>query len=92
LPHIPEHLDLPIYSEVLGAGSRESSVEAIVSYRTVTSRKPGKEPDFKVEDEYSVNFGDLDEEISKLTKPEPLSSKASFGLVFDTTSCTKDLE
>jgi hypothetical protein len=39
------------------------------------------EPDFKVEDEYSVNsFGDLDEEISKLIKPEPLSSKASFGL------------
>jgi hypothetical protein len=39
------------------------------------------EPDFKVEDEYSVNsFGDLDKEISKLIKPEPLLSKASFGL------------
>ena len=35
------------------------------------------EPDFKVEDEYGVNFGDLDEEISKLIKPEPLSSEAS---------------
>ncbi|KAG4417670.1 MAG: hypothetical protein CL912_29975 [Deltaproteobacteria bacterium] len=39
------------------------------------------EPDFKVEDEYNVNsFGDLDEEISKLIKPEPLSSEPSFGL------------
>lgn len=38
------------------------------------------EPDFKVEDEYNVNsFGDLDEEISKLIKPEPLLSEASFG-------------
>ncbi|KAH9216815.1 hypothetical protein DL95DRAFT_362852 [Leptodontidium sp. 2 PMI_412] len=32
------------------------------------------EPDFKVEDEYNVNsFRDLDEEISKLIKPEPLT-------------------
>jgi hypothetical protein len=39
------------------------------------------EPDFKVEDEYSVNcFGDLDEEISKLIKREPPASEASFGL------------
>ena len=39
------------------------------------------EPDFKVEDEYSVNsFGGLEEEISKLIKPEPLSSSAFFGL------------
>ena len=36
------------------------------------------EPDFKVEDDYSINsFGDLDEEISKLVKPEPLSPRAS---------------
>ncbi|CZR69577.1 uncharacterized protein PAC_19477 [Phialocephala subalpina] len=39
------------------------------------------EPDFKVEDEYNANsFGDLDKEISKLIKPKPLSSEASFGL------------
>jgi hypothetical protein len=44
------------------------------------SSEDGIEPDFKVEDEYSVNFGDLDEEISRLIKPEPLPSKASFGL------------
>ncbi|PVH71040.1 hypothetical protein DL98DRAFT_435965 [Cadophora sp. DSE1049] len=37
------------------------------------------EPDFKVEDEYDVNFGDLDDEISRLIKPEQLSSKASLG-------------
>jgi len=28
------------------------------------------EPDFKVEDEYDFDFGDLDEAISKLIKPE----------------------
>jgi hypothetical protein len=44
------------------------------------SSEDGIEPDFKVEDEYDVNFGDLDEEISRLIKPEPLSSKASLGL------------
>ena len=39
------------------------------------------EPDFKVEDEYSITpFGDLDEEISKLMKPESLSSEASLKL------------
>lgn len=39
------------------------------------------EPDFKVQDEYSVNpFGDFEEEISKLIKPEPLSPEGSFGL------------
>jgi len=43
------------------------------------SSEDGIEPDFKVEDEYDVNFGDLDEEISRLIKPE-LSSKASLGL------------
>jgi hypothetical protein len=43
------------------------------------SSEDGIEPDFKVEDEYNVNFGDLDEEISRLIKPE-LSSKASLGL------------
>ncbi|KAH8748323.1 hypothetical protein BGZ57DRAFT_776657, partial [Hyaloscypha finlandica] len=37
------------------------------------------EPDFKVEDEYNINFRDLDEEISRLIKPE-LLSKASLGL------------
>jgi hypothetical protein len=44
------------------------------------SSEDGIEPDFKVEDEYDVNFGDLDEEIRRLIKPEPLPSKASFGL------------
>ncbi|KAH8776863.1 hypothetical protein BGZ57DRAFT_822567 [Hyaloscypha finlandica] len=43
------------------------------------SSEDGIEPDFKVEDEYDVNFGDLDEEIGRLIKPE-LLSKASLGL------------
>ncbi|KAJ8061515.1 hypothetical protein OCU04_009329 [Sclerotinia nivalis] len=46
----------------------------------------GVEPDFKVEDEYDVNFGDLDEEISKLIKPELLSSETSLGLYSTTPS------
>jgi hypothetical protein len=34
-----------------------------------------------VEDYYNFkSFGDLNEEISKLIKPEPMSSEASFGL------------
>ncbi|KAE8440344.1 hypothetical protein EG329_008460 [Mollisiaceae sp. DMI_Dod_QoI] len=44
------------------------------------SSEDGIEPDFKVEDEYDVNFEDLDEEISRLIKPKPLSSKGSLGL------------
>jgi hypothetical protein len=43
LPRIPEHLNLSLNSEALGASSRESLTKAIVSYRAVTSRKPGKE-------------------------------------------------
>ncbi|KAH6702756.1 hypothetical protein BKA61DRAFT_680954 [Leptodontidium sp. MPI-SDFR-AT-0119] len=43
LSHVPEHLCLSLHSEVLSTSSRESSVEAPVSRRAVTSRKPGKE-------------------------------------------------
>ncbi|KAF8850006.1 hypothetical protein BDZ45DRAFT_697068 [Acephala macrosclerotiorum] len=43
LPRIPEHLGLSLHSEILGAGSRESSAEAVVSHKAVASRKPGKE-------------------------------------------------
>lgn len=43
LSHIPEHLNLSLHSEVLSTSSRESSVEAAVSCRAATSRKPGKE-------------------------------------------------
>jgi len=46
----------------------------------------GVEPDFKLEEEYDVNFGDLDEEISKLIKPELLSSEASLDLHSTTSS------
>ena len=38
-----EHPHLSLYSEVLGSVSRESLVKAIVSYRVVLKRKPGKE-------------------------------------------------
>ncbi|PVH67814.1 hypothetical protein DL98DRAFT_263536 [Cadophora sp. DSE1049] len=40
---MPKHLNLSLHSEVLGTSSWESSVEAAVSRRAVTSRKPGKE-------------------------------------------------
>jgi hypothetical protein len=44
------------------------------------SSEDGIEPDFKVKDEDDVKcFGDLDEEISKLIKPEP-APEALFGL------------
>ncbi|KAG9230121.1 hypothetical protein BJ875DRAFT_488285 [Amylocarpus encephaloides] len=43
LSHIPEHLSLSLHSEVSSTSSRESSVEATVSRRAATSRKPGKE-------------------------------------------------
>ena len=43
LPRIPEHLDLSLHSEVLSAGSRELSAEAVVTHKAVASRKPGKE-------------------------------------------------
>lgn len=43
LPRIPEHLKLSIYSEVLGTSFEESPTKAAISYRAVTSRKPGKE-------------------------------------------------
>ncbi|KAH7342186.1 hypothetical protein BKA65DRAFT_478089 [Rhexocercosporidium sp. MPI-PUGE-AT-0058] len=43
LSHIPEHLNLSLYSEVLSASSRESSTEDALSRRAVTSRKPGKQ-------------------------------------------------
>jgi len=43
LSHDPEHLSLSLHSGGLSTSSRESSVEAAVSRRAVTSRKPGKE-------------------------------------------------
>jgi hypothetical protein len=43
LSDMPKHLSLSLHSEVLSTSSRESSVEAVVSRRAVTSRKPGKE-------------------------------------------------
>ncbi|KAH7374060.1 hypothetical protein BKA64DRAFT_256163 [Cadophora sp. MPI-SDFR-AT-0126] len=43
LSHVPEHLSLSLHSGGLSTSSRESSVEAAVSRRAVTSRKPGKE-------------------------------------------------
>jgi len=43
LSHVPEHLNASLHSEVLITSSRESSVEAAVSRRAVTSRKPCKE-------------------------------------------------
>ncbi|PVH70471.1 hypothetical protein DL98DRAFT_597783 [Cadophora sp. DSE1049] len=43
LSHVPKHLSLSLHSEDLGTSSRESSVEAAVSRRAVTSRKLGKE-------------------------------------------------
>lgn len=43
LPYIPEHLNLSLDSEALGASSGESPTKAAVCYRAVTSRKPGKE-------------------------------------------------
>jgi hypothetical protein len=43
LSHIPQHLNLLLHSEVLSTSSRESSEEAVVSRRSITSRKPGKE-------------------------------------------------
>ena len=49
--------------------------------RADVSSEDYNEPHFKVEDQYNLNsFGDLDEEISKAIKTEPLSSEASFGL------------
>ena len=40
------------------------------------------EPDFKIEGENKINFfGDLDKEIGRLIKPEPLSSDASFDCI-----------
>ncbi|KAG4427979.1 hypothetical protein IFR05_016539 [Cadophora sp. M221] len=41
LSHVPKHLSLSLHSEVSSTSSRESSVEAAVSRRAVTSRKPG---------------------------------------------------
>jgi hypothetical protein len=43
LPRIPEHLNLSLHSEDLSDSSEESSIEATVSRRAVTSRKPSKE-------------------------------------------------
>jgi len=43
LPHISKHLNLPLHSEDLSANAQESSIEAAVPRRAVTSRKSGKE-------------------------------------------------
>jgi hypothetical protein len=43
LPCIPEHLNLSLHPAVLSASSKESSAEAVVSRRAVTSRKPARE-------------------------------------------------
>lgn len=44
LQQIPEHLHLPIYSAVLGTGSKEDlPAKVAVSHQTVAPWKPGKE-------------------------------------------------
>ncbi|TVY13031.1 hypothetical protein LARI1_G009055 [Lachnellula arida] len=43
LPRISEHLNLSLHSEDSSVSAKESSIDAAISRRAVTSRKPGKE-------------------------------------------------